>query len=650
MIAPESIQEVVNRIDIVDIINGFVRLKRRGANYLGLCPFHDEKTPSFTVSPTKEIYKCFGCGKSGNAITFLMEHEKFSYVEAIRWLAQKYQVELDETETSPEYKQQQQVADSLYAINHFAQKHFSDNLVNSEEGKSVALSYLKHRGFRDHTIDAFQLGYCRRDDSLAKAAIENQFNKELLLKSGLVVSRDGHFRDNYYGRIIFPVHNQTGKVVGFGARLIEKNDKAPKYINTPENEIYVKSKILYGLWQARQAIGKKDECILVEGYTDVTSLHQAGIENVVASGGTSLTHDQLRLIRKITPNITIFYDGDAAGTNATLRGIDLALEEGLNVKILSLPAPEDPDSYISKFGAAALEDYIAKNKKDFILFQLDWALESAGEDQTKKTNAVKKIAESISKLMRPEDFVIRQEYIKQVSSRLEIEEQGLLSLINSITRENLEKTQKKFLSPPALPQEFPTGALTDHDNEDQDAASLLKPQFDHEKALVRCLLEYGLKKWDENQTVADFLIDDWEMEGLIEDEILLDIIHKYKELYKHGDNPEVKNFLYSENQELSKTVVSIISFPYEISKNWEKRFNQPVPDREDLYITDLTSVLRYIDLKNIKRLLFENEKEFKKELVKDPSDDRMAILLKTHQHLKKLELDLAKQVGMVILK
>lgn len=650
MIAPESIQEVVNRIDIVDIINGFVRLKRRGANYLGLCPFHDEKTPSFTVSPTKEIYKCFGCGKSGNAITFLMEHEKFSYVEAIRWLAQKYQVELDETETSPEYKQQQQVADSLYAINHFAQKHFSDNLVNSEEGKSVALSYLKHRGFRDHTIDAFQLGYCRRDDSLAKAAIENQFNKELLLKSGLVVSRDGHFRDNYYGRIIFPVHNQTGKVVGFGARLIEKNDKAPKYINTPENEIYVKSKILYGLWQARQAIGKKDECILVEGYTDVTSLHQAGIENVVASGGTSLTHDQLRLIRKITPNITIFYDGDAAGTNATLRGIDLALEEGLNVKILSLPAPEDPDSYISKFGAAALEDYIAKNKKDFILFQLDWALESAGEDQTKKTNAVKKIAESISKLMRPEDFVIRQEYIKQVSSRLEIEEQGLLSLINSITRENLEKTQKKFLSPPALPQEFPTGALTDHDNEDQDAASLLKPQFDHEKALVRCLLEYGLKKWDENQTVADFLIDDWEMEGLIEDEILLDIIHKYKELYKHGDNPEVKNFLYSENQELSKTVVSIISFPYEISKNWEKRFNQPVPDREDLYITDLTSVLRYIDLKNIKRLLFENEKEFKKELVKEPSDDRMAILLKTHQHLKKLELDLAKQVGMVILK
>ncbi len=650
MIAPESIQEVVNRIDIVDIINGFVRLKRRGANYLGLCPFHDEKTPSFTVSPTKEIYKCFGCGKSGNAITFLMEHEKFSYVEAIRWLAQKYQVELDETETSPEYKQQQQVADSLYAINHFAQKHFSDNLVNSEEGKSIALSYLKHRGFRDHTIETFQLGYCRRDDSLAKAALESQFNKELLLKSGLVVSRDGHFRDNYYGRIIFPVHNQTGKVVGFGARLIEKNDKAPKYINTPENEIYVKSKILYGLWQARQAIGKKDECILVEGYTDVTSLHQAGIENVVASGGTSLTHDQLRLIRKITPNITIFYDGDAAGTNATLRGIDLALEEGLNVKILSLPAPEDPDSYISKFGAAALEDYIAKNKKDFILFQLDWALESAGEDQTKKTNAVKKIAESISKLMRPEDFVIRQEYIKQVSSRLEIEEQGLLSLINSITRENLEKTQKKFLSPPALPQEFPTGSLTDHDNEDQDAASLLKPQFDHEKALVRCLLEYGLKKWDENQTVADFLIDDWEMEGLIEDEILLDIIHKYKELYKHGDNPEVKNFLYSENQELSKTVVSIISFPYEISKNWEKRFNQPVPDREDLYITDLTSVLRYIDLKNIKRLLFENEKEFKKELVKDPSDDRMAILLKTHQHLKKLELDLAKQVGMVILK
>lgn len=651
MITQESIQEVVSRIDIIDIISGFVRLKRRGANYLGLCPFHDEKTPSFTVSPAKEIYKCFGCGRSGNTITFLMEHEKFSYVEAIRWLAQKYQVELQETETSPEFKQQQLTADSLYAINNFAQKHFSANLRESEDGVAIGLSYLKHRGFREHIIDKFEIGYCLQNDSFAKAAIENQFNKELLLKSGLVTSRDGKFRDNYHGRIIFPVHNQTGKIVGFGARLIEKNDKAPKYINTPENEIYVKSKILYGLWQARQAIGKKDECILVEGYTDVVSLHQAGIENVVASGGTSLTHDQLRLIRKITPNLTIFYDGDAAGTSAAMRGIDLALEEGLNVKILSLPSPEDPDSYINKFGAAALEKYIEENKKDFILFQLDWAIRDAGDDQTKKTNAVKKIAESISKLNRPEDFIIRQDYIKKVSTKLNIEEQGFLSLINNITRENLEKTQKKFLSPPALPQELHTGnVIPESDYENQDASALLKPQFDHEKALVRCLLEYGLKRWEGDQTVAEYLLDEWEMEGLIEDETLSNIVQEYKSLYKDGENPDVKTFLYSESQDQSKTVVSIISFPYEISKNWEERYNQPVPEREDLYIADLTSVLRYIDLKNIKRLLFENEKDFKKELLKQTSEDRIAILLKTHQHLKSLELNLAKQVGMVILK
>lgn len=331
MIAPESIQEVVSRIDIIDIVSGFVNLKRRGANYLGLCPFHDERTPSFTVSPTKEIFKCFGCGKSGNAITFLMEHEKYSYVEAIRWLAQRYQVELEETDVSPEYKQQQQEAESLHAINNFAQQHFASNLTDSAEGKNVGLAYLKQRGFREHIIKSFGIGYCLSDDSFAHEAIAGQYNKELLVKSGLVVFRDGRYRDNYRGRIIFPVHNQTGKIVGFGARLIEKNDRAPKYINTPENEVYVKSRILYGLWQARQAIGKTDECILVEGYTDVVSLHQAGIENSVASGGTSLTPDQLRLIRKLTPNLTIFFDGDAAGIAAAMRGLDLALEEGLKI-------------------------------------------------------------------------------------------------------------------------------------------------------------------------------------------------------------------------------------------------------------------------------------------------------------------------------
>ena len=320
MITQDTIQQILSRIDIVEIVGGFVKLKKRGTSYLGLCPFHNEKTPSFTVSPAKEIYKCFGCGRSGNTISFLMEHEKYSYVESLRWLANKYNVEVEETATSPEFRQLQQVADSLYILNGFAQQFFSNSLFETEEGQSVGLSYLKERGFREEIIRKFQLGYDpEQRDAFARAAIAAQYNTELLQKSGLAVLRDGQPVDNYRGRIIFPVHNQSGKVLGFGARLIRNNDRAPKYINTPENEIYIKSRILYGSYFARHAIDKQDECLLVEGYTDVISLHQAGIENVVASGGTSLTVDQLRLIRTYTNNLTIIYDGDFAGMKAALR-------------------------------------------------------------------------------------------------------------------------------------------------------------------------------------------------------------------------------------------------------------------------------------------------------------------------------------------
>ena len=300
LISQNTIQQILSRIDIIDVVGEFVKLKKRGANYLGLCPFHNEKTPSFTVSPTKEIYKCFGCGKSGNTISFIMEHEKYSYVEALKWLAKKYGIEIEETFATDEQRQQQQSAESLYIINNFAQQFFSRVLFETEEGQDIGLSYLKERGFREDIIKKFQLGYSpEQRDAFTKEAIAKQYNPELLLKTGLVVIRNEQLMDNYRGRIIFPVHNHSGKVLGFGARILKTNDKAPKYINTPENEIYVKSKILYGSYFARQAIDKADECLLVEGYTDVVSLHQAGIENVVASGGTSLTPDQLRLGKKI---------------------------------------------------------------------------------------------------------------------------------------------------------------------------------------------------------------------------------------------------------------------------------------------------------------------------------------------------------------
>jgi DNA primase len=306
LISPQTIQQILSRIDITEIIGGYVKLKKRGANYLGLCPFHNEKTPSFTVSPAKEIYKCFGCGRSGNTISFLMEHEKFTYVEALKWLANRYNVEVEESELSPEIKIQQQTADSLYILNNFARQFFSDVLQNTEEGQNIGLSYLHERGFTAAIIEKFQLGYNpSAPDAFASAAVAAMYNPELLQKSGLVVMRDGKPFDNYRGRIIFPIHNLQGKIAGFGARVIRNNDRAPKYINTPENEIYIKSKLLYGSWFAKQAIDKADECLLVEGYTDVVALHQAGIENVVASGGTSLTPDQLRLIKKFTSNLTI---------------------------------------------------------------------------------------------------------------------------------------------------------------------------------------------------------------------------------------------------------------------------------------------------------------------------------------------------------
>ena len=363
MIAPETIQQIISRIDIIEILGSFVKLKKRGQNYLGLCPFHNEKTPSFTVSPSKEIYKCFGCGRSGNAIGFLMEHEKYSYVESLKWLAAKYNVQIEETDTSPEYKEQQQVSDSLYIINKFAQKFFSEILFTTDEGTNNGLDYLKERGYREEIIKKFELGYNpEARDTFSQSAIAAKFNEDLLQKSGLAVARDNGLQDNYRGRIIFPVHNHSGKIAGFGARLIRKNDKAPKYINTPENEIYVKSKILYGSWFARQAIDKAGECLLVEGYTDVLALHQAGIENVVASGGTSLTQDQLRLIKKYTKDLTILYDGDSAGIKAALRGLDLALEEGLNVMLVILPNEEDPDSFIAKIGAGAFVSFIRENK------------------------------------------------------------------------------------------------------------------------------------------------------------------------------------------------------------------------------------------------------------------------------------------------
>ena len=641
MISQQSIQQILSRIDIIEIVGGFVKLKKRGANYLGLCPFHNEKTPSFTVSPTKEIYKCFGCGRSGNSISFLMEHEKYSYVEALRWLANKYNVEIEETETSPEAKQIQQVSDSLYILNKFAQQYFSNALLNEDEGQDNGLSYLKERGFREDVIKKFQLGYCSQQrDAFAKAALSAQYNPEILQKSGLVVLRDEKLVDNYRGRIIFPVHNHSGKVLGFGARIMGKNDKAPKYINTPENEIYVKSKILYGSYLARQAIDKNDECLLVEGYTDVISLHQAGIENVVASGGTSLTQDQLRLVKKYTNNLTIIYDGDSAGVKAALRGLDMALEEGLNVKLVLIPDKEDPDSYVHKIGAARFQDFIKANKKDFILFQLEVSLHDAGADTNKKAEVVNQIAETISRLNKVEDFTKQQDYIRRCAELLKIEETGLNALVNKFIRQKISKQELKLPFDEAKYYEEQTQTKGYED----DTMQLLQRDELQERALVRSLIDFGLKQWDEEVRVADYILDDYT--DLVDDKKLLHIIETYKAWYEAKLEPTDKNFLYHEDQELSKDVVSLLDFPYELSHNWKEHFEGKIFTREELYLEEVRSTMNYLKLRKIKKLIEENQKD----LERLHTSEEQVVLIQTHQHLKQMEIDLTKQMGTVILR
>jgi DNA primase len=640
MISPASIQQILSRIDIIDIVGGFVKLKKRGSNYLGLCPFHNEKSPSFIVSPAKEIYKCFGCGKSGNSISFLMEHEKYSYVEALRWLAAKYNVEIEETEVSAEVKQQQQTAESLHIINSFAQKYFTEQLFETEEGQSVGLSYLKSRGFREETIRKFQVGFNpETKDSFTTAAIQNQFNPELLQKAGLTSNREGKFYDNYRGRIIFPVHNQTGKIIGFGARLIKKNDKAPKYINTQENEVYVKSRILYGMWYARTAIDKADECLLVEGYTDVLSLHQSGIENVVASGGTSLTSDQLRLIKKYTNNLTIIYDGDSAGVKAAVRGLDLALEEGLNVNLVLIPDNDDPDSYINKIGPAAFADYVRENKKDVILFTLDLSLKEAGTDTQKKNILANQIAETISKINKAEDFVKQQEYIKKSAQLLQIDEEGLTVLVNKYIREKIAQQGKR-----SDQQDFNAASLPQDEPVDIETTALFNTDEQNEQNLVKCLLEYGLQLWQDKQTVADFILSTNEEDDLVENDTLKKILSIYKQWYDEGLEPTSKNFIYSDDPLISSKVVALVQFPYEISDGW-KKFGMVVPTLEERFREEVQSTINYLSLRKIKRMIAANQKDIEK-----ASPEEQMNLLVLHNELKKLEMAITKPAGSVILK
>lgn len=570
MIDHNTTQKIIDTAEITEVVQDFVNLKKRGVNYLGLCPFHNEKTPSFTVSPAKGIYKCFGCGKGGNAVNFIMEHEHLGYPEALKYLAKKYNIEVVEKELTAEEIQQQNERDSLLIVTKYANTYFQDKLHNNNDGRAIGLSYFKERGFREDIIKKFELGYSLDvRDAFTIAAKEKGYKINFLEKSGLTIVNDNGKFDRFRGRVIFPIHGLSGNVIGFGGRILKKDVKAAKYLNSPESDIYHKSRILYGMYFAKQSITQLDKCYLVEGYTDVISMHQSGIENVVASSGTSLTVEQIRLIKRFTPNVTIIYDGDAAGIKASLRGIDLVLEQGLNVRVLLLPDGEDPDSFSKSRSASELVEYIDKNEEDFITFKTRLLSQEAKNDPVKKANLISDIVRSISVI--PEN-ITRTVYIKECSGILDINEKVLYSEINKIRRKTFEKEFKK----------------TPHPASDFKAASPSVPSFisdiyseSQEKEIIRLLLHYADQtlytyqedKYDEPRSVstAEYIIseilnDDLEFKNLIYKQIF----QEYLDAVNKGEFLENKHFIYHSEPEISSLAADLLSTSYTLSKIFEK--------------------------------------------------------------------------------
>jgi len=643
MISPASIQEVMNRADVVDVVGQFVRLKKRGSNYIANCPFHNEKTPSFAVSPAKGIYKCFGCGKAGNVVTFVQDHEKLTYPEAIRWLADYYKITLEETERTPEQQQHQLAEEGLRILNEYAATYFHETLLNTEEGQAIGMSYFKQRGYRKDIIERFRLGYNpEQSDSFYKAAIQKGYQAEILDRAGLVKDRNGMHYDVYRGRVIFPIQSMTGRILGFGARILKANEKSPKYINTPENELYVKSRVLYGMYQSRQSIGKQDECFLVEGYTDVISLHQGGVENVVSSSGTSLTEDQLRLIGQLTKNLTILYDGDAAGVKAALRGLDMALGQSFNVQLVLLPEGEDPDSFIQKNGASKFHEYVKGHKQDVISFRLEVGMRNVGTDPVLKSKLVNEIAESISRINKAEDFSLQTHYIREASRKLEVEETGLVNLINKYIRDRVEKEQKHTRREEAMPH--PEMLVV------QDEPEVKLPDSDElqEWQLLRVLIEHGHLPYEGEgfNTVAG-LIETRVDPGLIEQQ---DVAKLYEEYYEHfrrfGATPEMHYFVNHPDAAIQQRMAGLLHGQQDISPKWKEKYGIETVGGTMNYINDVDSTLAYFELKKV--LIMQDVLTKRLAQERDPLKEKF--LQETFIKLRETEREIIKKHRTVVFK
>lgn len=645
MISPQSIQEVMSRADIIDVVGQFVRLKKRGVNYIANCPFHNEKTPSFSVSSTKGIYKCFGCGKAGNVVTFVQDHEKLTYPEAIRWLADYYKIILDETERTPEQQQHQLAEESLRILNEYAAQYFHDILLNNEEGQAIGLSYFKQRGFRKDIIDRFRLGFNPEGgNEFFRAATNKGYSGELLEKAGLVKNRNGMHYDVYRGRVIFPIQSMTGRILGFGARILKSNEKAPKYINTPENELYNKSRVLYGMYQSRQAIGKLDECFLVEGYTDVISLHQGGVENVVASSGTSLTEDQLRLIGQLTKNLTILYDGDAAGVKAALRGLDMALSKSFNVQLVLLPDGEDPDSFIQKSGVARFHEYVKANKQDVIGFRMEVGMREVGNDPVKKSKLVNEIAESISRINKAEDFALQDFYIREASRKLSVDEQGLVTLINKYIRERMEQETRQKHRPDTAPPDEPY--TEDPGNYPEPQLKPVSADEEQEWQLIKVLLEYGSKPMEGYANAADYIHQRVDPD-LIETPLARQLYDIYFGFQQHYQSvPEYNYFVSYPDPQVQQRVATLLQSQDDISPKWQENYGIGTLHGDMNYVNEIESPIVYFELKQVKLV----QGEVMNRISQEQDIPRLQALQRKYLELKQAEADIVKKMGTVVFK
>jgi DNA primase len=625
---------------IVDVVSEYVSLKKRGTNYLGNCPFHNEKTPSFIVSPHKGLFKCFGCGKGGNALHFVMEHEQISFVEAIRFLGKKFHIPVEETEVSPEATQIRNDRESMMAASSFAQKFFERSLFETDEGQSVGLSYFRQRGFRDDIIRKFQLGYSPEErDAFTKEALKNSFKKEFLEKTGLSIFKDDFQADRFRGRVMFPIHNLSGKVTAFGGRVLKTDAKTAKYLNSPESEIYYKSKILYGIYHAKQEIVRQDRCYLVEGYTDVISMHQAGITNVVASSGTALTQDQIRLIARFTPNITILYDGDPAGIKASLRGIDLVLEEGMNVKVLLLPDGDDPDSFSRKMPADDLRKYIAEHETDFIRFKTNLLLEESKNDPIKRATLIQDIVKTISTIPDP---IVRSVYVKETSSLMNVGEEVLYAELGKIKQRQNEQAAIKR---PADQQETPQTQQISA----PDTFISQNPFEREEREVLRFLIKYGNYPLtpkgnpDEFFSVSQFIIKELKDDDLRSVNPLYDKMLKAYEVDHEKSAPASdKFFITHPDIEISQMATDLIGREYTLSKI-HHRFGNPRPEEEML--TELVPKV-VLELKSRKVLALIDENLRKMKAAQEAKDEEKVMQLMAEnvkwQNVKKI---ISKELG-----